>query len=50
MIDGSTTPLTILVGGLIGFSTLVLPLSVVVPGHLTNAEESIKINKVGYKN
>ena len=50
MIDGSRTPSRhIVVGGLIGLLTLILPMYVVFPPHLTKYEENININKQSYK-
>jgi hypothetical protein len=46
MTDGSITPSSFLLGGLIALLTVTLPFSVVIPPQLTNVEENVKINKV----
>lgn len=46
MNDGSITPSSFLLGGLIAMMTILVPTLVVVSSPLTNVEESVKINKV----
>jgi len=46
MTDGSTTPSSILLGGLIALLIIIVPISVIISTPLTNLEGIVKINKV----